>query len=43
VIDIIGSDHCAHEFLKEIVFFVGAAGRGQPNNGIRSMLFDRIR
>lgn len=43
VIDIIGSDHRAHEFLKEIVFFVGAAGRGQPNNGIRSMLFDRIR
>ena len=35
VIDIVGSDRCPHEFLHQIVFFVGRPGAAKAGNGIR--------
>ena len=35
VIDIVGADHRAHEFLEEVVFLIGAAGRGETGDAVR--------
>ena len=42
VIDDIGSDHCAHKFLEQIILFVGTSSRGQTHDGIRAMVLDDI-
>jgi len=36
-IDIVGPDNGPHEFLHEIVFFIGTAGGRNTGNGIRTM------
>jgi hypothetical protein len=39
VIDIVGFNDGAGKFLKQVCFFVGAAGRIQDGNGIRPVFF----
>src|SRR5208337_2759150 len=36
MIHIVSADHRAHEFLKQVVFLVGAPGRGQAGDAVRS-------
>ena len=38
VIDVIGTDHTAGEFLQEIVLFIGALGRGQKRDTVGTIL-----
>ena len=37
-VDIVGADHRAHEFLHQVVFFVGAACRRNTGDGVRPVL-----
>ncbi len=43
VIHVVGADSGAHEFLEEIVLFIGAAGRGESGHGIASPVTDDSR
>ena len=43
VVDIVGAYDGPEKLLEDIVFFVGAAGRGQTADGIGAMLFFDIR
>lgn len=39
VVDIVGADSCAHKFLHEEIFFVGAAGRAESRDAVRTEVF----
>lgn len=42
-IDVVGADDRAHEFLHEVVFFIGGAGRRDAGDGVRAVfLFDAL-
>lgn len=42
-IDVVGADDGAHEFLHEVVFFIGGAGRRDAGDGVRAArLFDAL-
>jgi len=36
VINVIGADHCPHELLHQIVLFIGAPGRAEAGDAIRT-------
>jgi hypothetical protein len=42
MVDIIGTDPEAEEFLKGVVFFGSAAGRRKAGQGIRSLVGENV-
>ena len=38
MVHVVCADRCAHEFLKEVVFFVGTFCRGKASQGVRSVI-----